>query len=351
MGREAESLALTTDPEPSFVSTPDNPAPVGLAVSFLPVGAGHRLRCALAPGEGDGPVRGTVLLLQGRNEAIEKYFETMRDLNRRGFAVATFDWRGQGRSGRLASLASVGHVPSMRVFLEDLDEVLRAFVLARCPGPYAILAHSMGALVALEATDRLAGSVERMVLTTPLVALPGSPGTHRLMRVAAGLLHWTGLGTLPVRRARTAGRGTTLADNPLTTDRRRFERNRAIEAAAPDLLVRALSASWLRAMLRAMERIDRSDVVAAMRLPTLIVTAGTDRIVSSPAAARLAWRMRSGHHIDVPGARHELLQEADRFREPVLAAFESFVGSSLPVRSAEPLPAEVAAVEDALTEL
>ena len=32
--------------------------------------------------------RGTVLVLTGRNEAIEKYFETARDLNRRGFVAS-----------------------------------------------------------------------------------------------------------------------------------------------------------------------------------------------------------------------------------------------------------------------
>ena len=43
---------------------------------------------------------GTVCILQGRAESIESYFETIGDLRRRGFAVATFDWRGQGGSER-----------------------------------------------------------------------------------------------------------------------------------------------------------------------------------------------------------------------------------------------------------
>src|SRR5260221_10899037 len=36
----------------------------------------------------------------GRAEQIEKYFETVRDLRDRGFAVAMIDWRGQGHSSR-----------------------------------------------------------------------------------------------------------------------------------------------------------------------------------------------------------------------------------------------------------
>ncbi|HEX2726935.1 MAG TPA: alpha/beta hydrolase, partial [Beijerinckiaceae bacterium] len=45
-------------------------------------------------------VRDTVCILQGRAEFIERYFEVITELRRRGFAVVAFDWRGQGRSGR-----------------------------------------------------------------------------------------------------------------------------------------------------------------------------------------------------------------------------------------------------------
>ena len=44
--------------------------------------------------------KGTVCVFPGRAEFIEKYFEVVRDLRARGFAVATIDWRGQGLSDR-----------------------------------------------------------------------------------------------------------------------------------------------------------------------------------------------------------------------------------------------------------
>ena len=57
-----------------------------------------------------GPRRGTVCLFGGRGEFIEKYFEVVADLRRRGFAVATMDWRGQGGSARPLSNPRKGHV-------------------------------------------------------------------------------------------------------------------------------------------------------------------------------------------------------------------------------------------------
>ena len=45
--------------------------------------------------------RGTVCVVQGRSEFIEKYYEVITNLRQRGFAVLAFDWRGQGGSDRL----------------------------------------------------------------------------------------------------------------------------------------------------------------------------------------------------------------------------------------------------------
>ncbi len=50
-----------------------------------------------------------------------------------------------------------------------------------------------------------------------------------------------------------------------------------------------------------------------------------DGIVSTPAIEDFALRLRAGSHLIVPGARHELLMEQDRFRIQSLAAFDAFV--------------------------
>ena len=62
-----------------------------------------------------------------------------------------------------------------------------------------------------------------------------------------------------------------------------------------------------------------------IRQPILIIAAGQDGIVSTPAIDDFSVRLRAGSHLIVPGARHELLMEQDRFRAQVLAAFDAFV--------------------------
>ena len=92
-----------------LVSIPANPAPDDVVTGAIQTPDGVNLRFARwAPPPGR---KGTVLVLQGRAEFIEKYFETVRDLRARGFAVVTFDWRGQGSRiarSRTATRATCG---------------------------------------------------------------------------------------------------------------------------------------------------------------------------------------------------------------------------------------------------
>ena len=116
-------------------------------------------------------MRGTVVILHGRTEFIEKYFETVNDLRRRGFAVAAFDARGQGGSARLLGNPRKGHVRDFADHVNDFETIMQEVVLPDCPPPYYVLAHSTGATVALLSAERLRTQIERMVLTAPLLAL------------------------------------------------------------------------------------------------------------------------------------------------------------------------------------
>ena len=69
---------------------------------------------------------------------------------------------------------------------------------------------------------------------------------------------------------------------------------------------------------------------ARIRQPILMIAAGQDVVVSLPAIEQFAIRLRAGAHLVVPGSRHEILMEQDRYRGQFWAAFDAFVpGSTL----------------------
>src|ERR1700716_4656632 len=110
-----------------LISIPANPVPEGAATAMLQTPDGVRLRYARwAPPPGR---KGTVCVFQGRAEFIEKYFEVVRDLRARGFAVAALDWRGQGLSERRLRDSRKGHVRSFAEYDIDLETFVHEIVL------------------------------------------------------------------------------------------------------------------------------------------------------------------------------------------------------------------------------
>ncbi len=68
--------------------------------------------------------RGTVLLLPGRTEYVEKYGRTARDLLARGYATVAIDWRGQGLAQRGLADRLVGHVDDFDEYQRDFDTLV-----------------------------------------------------------------------------------------------------------------------------------------------------------------------------------------------------------------------------------
>ena len=306
-----------------LVSIPANPVPDGFVTGSLKTRDGVSLRFARwAPPPGR---KGTVCLFQGRSEFIEKYFETVRDLRARGFAVATLDWRGQGMSERALRNRRKGYVRSFSQYEIDLDTFVNEVVLPDCPPPVFALGHSMGATVLLRAAHAGRRWFDRTVLLSPMIALPGmrrSVASRTMVRT----MRLMGLGSLYV----PGGDASVMIQRPfagnlLTSDPVRYARNIAVLEAEPALTVGWPTVAWADAAFRAMTELSEPTYPARIRQPILIIAAGQDGIVSTPAIDDFAVRLRAGSHLVVPGARHELLMEADRFRGQVLAAFDAFV--------------------------
>jgi lysophospholipase len=309
-----------------LVALAKNPVPSGAVVGDLPWG-GIKLRHARWEAT-RGPTRGTVCVFPGRSEFIEKYFEVVADLRRRGFAVAILDWRGQGGSTRLLATAAKGHVRSFRDYDGDLSRFMKEVVLPHCPPPYIALGHSMGGNILLRHAAQPNAFFARMVLSAPMIALaPALLGASRgLVRTYAELAVALGLGSLYVRAGTSVPveRGP-FEDNPLTSDRERYERNRMVLEAAPELGLGAPTNAWLRAALRSMAVLRNPNYPLRVEVPLLLFAAGMDRIVSTQAIEEFALRLKVGSHVLIPQARHEILQETDTVRLRFWAAFDAYL--------------------------
>jgi lysophospholipase len=312
-----------------LISTDDNPAPPNGRTGMLAVQGGVVLRHAtwrtVKP-----PCKGTVIILQGRAEFIEKYFETIAELRESGFDVCAFDWRGQGGSGRLIGDPAKGYIESFEQYVDDLDAMLNGVALPDCRPPFFILGHSTGSLIALLAAQRIATRIQRMVLCSPLLRFGELPFAQPLVIGGSGFLATFGMGTLYMSGGRRMHARRTFSGNRLTSDMQRFERNEKLAIAHPEIAIGGPTAAWIHAAGVAMKQAADPDFIGSIAIPTLLVAAGLDRVVSVQAIEELGFKMRSGHCVLVSEARHELLQERDVFRQQVFAAFSAFVPGSAP---------------------
>jgi lysophospholipase len=307
----------------TLVSIPANPVPEDVVTGTIKTPDGAELRFARwAP---PANRKGTVCVFTGRSEQIEKYFETVRDLRDRGFAVAMIDWRGQGHSSRRLRDPRKGYVRDFSDFEVDVETFVQQVVLPDCPPPFFALAHSMGGAVMLRVAHAGKRWFDRMVLSAPMIDLPGYR-TGVAARTLLRVLRLAGQGGRYVPGGSDALVGTeSFINNLLTSDPVRYARNAAILEEDPTLGLGSPTVAWADTAFKAMRGFRASDYPSQIRQPILMLAASNDSIVSTAAIEEFAYHLRAGSHLVIAGAKHEILQEQDRYRSQFWAAFDAFV--------------------------
>jgi lysophospholipase len=275
---------------------------------------------------GHRPCQGTVVVLGGRGEFAEKYHETITDLLDRGFDAFCLDWRGQGLSQRLLPDASKGYVQSYDQYICDLDFFLETTVSDKGRAPFLLMAHSMGANIALQLLRRSPGKIHKAVLLAPMVDIQTAPIPGAVVRWCSQLslkLGWE-TANIPMLRYDDTYR-RSFESNHLTHDRKRFDTLRKMLEENSQLAVGNITFGWLAATLTAIDRLGRPDFLAPITTPLLWVLAGRDRVVSNGAARVMAGRIPSSWMVTIDGAYHEILQEQDQLRDQFWKAFDPFV--------------------------
>ena len=89
--------------------------------------------------------RGTIVIVPGRTEFIEKYMEVCWDLRNIGYSICVYDHLGQGRSARQLNDPEKGHISDFTTYVSDLLKIIESVVLQTPKEPVYLLAHSMGA--------------------------------------------------------------------------------------------------------------------------------------------------------------------------------------------------------------
>ena len=235
----------------------------------------------------------SVLLVHGVGEHLQRYPHVAQALNRAGFDVGGIDLRGHGLSA-----GKRGHILSWQDYVEDVQTAA-----AHLEGPLYLVAHSMGALVALDflRTDQ---RVQAVVLSGPLLGVAvEAPWWKTRM---AGLLSRIAPG---LRLANEIDPSEVCANLDVIE---RYEED--------PLNFNQVTPRWYTEMRSALLRVRAH--ATGYRLPLQVHAGALDKIVSITAIQRFIDQWGASHELHLwPEGRHEVFNEvfADRVLESVTA--------------------------------
>jgi len=270
--------------------------------------------------------RGVVVLLGGRSEFIEKYRETVDQLLARKLDVVTFDWRGQGLSDRLLPNRYKGYVGSYEDYLKDLACFMDRYVLQKADRPVIMLAHSMGAHVALRYLHDHPGRVGKAVLTSPLIDIAGPRILTRTVKMIVEIAARIGFKKYYATRASDLDPSRKcFAGNRLTRDPHRFQQTIQMIIDNPDVAIGGVTVGWLDATFHSIQHMMADGYPESITTPVKMISAGGDEIVSIAAQKTICKRLPNCDFVMIPDALHELLIETDSVLEEFWAIFDEFI--------------------------
>jgi acylglycerol lipase len=240
----------------------------------------------------DVPPLAAVVISHGAGEHSDRYQHVAARLVADGYAVYAIDHRGHGRSE--GSRALIDRIANT---VTDLDALV---VLAAAQHPGAqifLLAHSMGATIALSYALRHQNRIAGILLSGALAALPPTPAP---LRFAGRLL------------SAVAPRTPLIDIDPALISRD----PEVVAAYRSDPLVHhgRLPARTVAEIADAVQRFPQA--VGAIELPTMIAY-GTDDALCPPAGSLMLGERIGAADKTVcphPGLYHEILNEPERDR-------------------------------------
>jgi alpha-beta hydrolase superfamily lysophospholipase len=248
--------------------------------------------------------KGLVAIVHGLAEHSGRYEQVVDFLCAAGWSVATFDCRGHGQSGGRRA-----HIDYFQEYLDDTGSFLDEVKRAGYAGVPILLGHSQGGLIAARFAQMLPDAVAGLVLSSPFLGLAMKVSAFK---AAAGKLASKILPTLAIK--------TGLDPAWLSHDRD------VVKKYADDPLVSNIATTrWFTEIQPAQETALRQ--AGEIRCPLLMLLAGNDRVVSSPASKSLFEGAGSTDKIlyEYPDYYHEVLNEVGR--DKVLSDLGSWLGS------------------------
>ena len=257
--------------------------------------------------------KGTIFVLEGATENIEKKGPLIDELFKNGFSVSALDWRGHGLSDRLTDDRLKSHVVEFADFQLDLDALLLHANKNNFPKPWFVVAHSLGACIALRSIYNGA-QFAACSFTAPMWAL-NIPKPKQIVALPLAYLSKSiGKGDAYVPGA--SGDSYVLSNpfegNRLTRDPAMFEFYRHVSRSLPDQVLGGVTMSWLLGALREMKSLSK---LSPPKIPSAVFCGSADPVVDTATSEARMAAWEEGSFELFKDAKHDISCEIPEVRE------------------------------------
>ncbi len=305
--------------EAPYLELDDYQAPDGIKSYFVNMDDGIKIRVCHWQKKND--CNGTILLQQGHNEFIEKYYETIQEFLDRGFSVVCFDWRGQGMSERMIKDKNKSFIRDFSRHDKDLEYVIEKIIEPFFTKPIIGIGHSMGGCLMLSAFNNNPNKFNYGVLSAPMLGFRN----ENFLRTVSSIMNIFKKETdYLIGSEPNMGKETPFEENDLTSDPKRYRRIQMLVRKKPSIRLWGVTNAFAKAVNKRFITIRKKNWAEQIDLKILIINSLKDKVVYPKKITEMSKRLKNSKIIYLDNCKHEVFMEKDEYRKIFWNEFDNF---------------------------
>lgn len=271
-----------------------------------------------------------LIILPGRSEPLEKYAEVVYDLNngslKNEYKFFLMDHRGQGSSGRMIEKDPLdyfkGHVDQFENYSKDVKIFFDSIVNNSGCTEKNLLAHSLGAGIAVDFIQKNPEYIDRAFLSSPMLKIQTEPYSYSIARtivlasMAGGLGNNFAIGQKPYTGVRN------FEQNKFTSSKERYDMTMDIFETFPKTKLGGVTNRWLNEVMSGTWRMRFK--YSELKIPLRVAHAGIEKYSDKSEMIKLCEEAPYCNRIYLETSKHEVLMDRDINRNIIFSEMEKF---------------------------